>query len=97
LSPVLLAAFFWKRDTPQGGLVCISGGLVTIIGLIVLNHLGVSFELEMGATTFDFASSDYIVIPAVLVSIGLLLVVSLLTPASPDEKWSPFFESPDKD
>jgi len=91
LTPVLMAAFFWKRVTPQGGVACIAGGLATILGLIILNRVGLSFELSVGGTIFDFASSDYIVIPAVLVSIGLLVLVSFLTPASPEEKWSPFF------
>ena len=91
LTPVLMAAFFWKRVTPQGGVACIAGGLATIIGLMILNRAGLSFELLVGGTVFDFASSDYIVIPAVLVSVGLLVAVSLLTPASPEEKWGPFF------
>jgi hypothetical protein len=33
------------------------------------------------------------VVPAVLVSVGLLVIVSLMTPASPDEKWAPFFDA----
>ena len=32
-------------------------------------------------------------IPAVLVSVGLLVIVSLMTRASPDEKWAPFFDA----
>jgi hypothetical protein len=44
----------------------------------------------IGGTEFDFASSDYVVIPGVLVSISLLVIVSLLTPPSPEEKWRPF-------
>jgi hypothetical protein len=49
--------------------------------------------MTLGGTEFDFASSDYIVVPAVLVSITLLVVVSLMTPRSPEEKWSAFFQS----
>ncbi len=95
LTPVLMAAFFWKRVTPQGGVACIAGGLTTIISLMILNRAGLSFELSVGGTLFDFASSDYIVIPAVLVSVGLLVAVSYLTPASPEEKWGPFFAKAD--
>ena len=94
LTPVLMAAFFWKRVTPQGGVACIAGGLTTIVGLVIVSRMGVSFEVLLGGTVFDFASSDYIVIPAVMMSIGLLIIVSLFTPASPEEKWSPFFTSP---
>lgn len=94
LTPALLAAFLWKRVTPQGGVACIAGGLGAIVALGVLDRLGMDFTLMLGGTAFDFASSDYIVIPGVLASTGLLVVVSLLTPRSPDEKWKPFFTPP---
>jgi SSS family solute:Na+ symporter/sodium/proline symporter len=92
LTPALLAAFLWKRVTPQGGVACIAGGLVTIIGMAMLARIGVDFTMTIGGTAFDFASSDYIVIPGVLMSIGLLVGVSLLTKPSPPEKWAPFFQ-----
>ena len=92
LTPALLAAFMWKRVTPQGGVACIAGGLGTIVGLAVLNRFGIEFTMTLGGTAFDFASSDYIVIPGVIASVGLLVVVSLLTPESPEEKWRPFFQ-----
>ncbi|MFQ5744186.1 MAG: sodium:solute symporter [Acidobacteriota bacterium] len=92
LTPALLAAFVWKRVTPQGGVACIGGGLGSIVGLTVLSRLGMNFTMSLGGTDFDFASSDYIVIPGVLISLGLLVVVSLLTEPSPQGKWAPFFE-----
>jgi SSS family solute:Na+ symporter/sodium/proline symporter len=91
LTPALLAAFLWKRVTAQGGVACIAGGLGSIIGIAVLNRLGVNFALTLAGTEFDFASSEYIVIPGVMISIGLLIVVSLITKPSPEEKWNPFF------
>ena len=91
LTPALLAAFLWKRVTAQGGVACIAGGLGSIVGIKILSTLGVGFTLTIGDTPFDFSSSDYIVIPGVMISIGLLVVVSLLTPASDEEKWRPFF------
>lgn len=91
LTPALLACFLWKRVTPQGGVACIAGGLGSIVGVRLLNTLGVSFTATLSGTEFDFASSDYIVIPGVLASVGLLIVVSLLTKPSPPEKWQPFF------
>jgi len=36
--------------------------------------------------------TDYIIIPAASASILCLIVVSLLTPPSPEEKWKPFVE-----
>ncbi len=91
LTPALLACFLWKRVTAEGGVACIAGGLGSIVTLGVLGRLGVDFTLTLGGTEFDFASSDYIVIPGVLASIGLLVVVSLLTQPSAPEKWRPFF------
>lgn len=91
LTPALLACFLWKRVTPEGGVACIAGGLGSIVGIKLLNRVGMNFTVSMGGTLFDFASSDYIVIPGVLVSMSLLLVVSLLTKPSPPEKWQPFF------
>ena len=91
LTPALLAAFLWKRVTPQGGVACIAGGLGSIIGISVLSRLGVTFTMTLGGTSFDFADSTYIVIPGVIVSVSLLVVVSLLTERSPEAKWAPFF------
>ncbi len=91
LTPALLAAFLWKRVTPQGGVACIGGGLGSILGIGLLSRLGVNFTLTVGGTEFDFAGSEYIVIPGVLISMTLLVVVSLLTSPSPKEKWAPFF------
>jgi len=90
LTPALLAAFLWKRVTSQGGVACLAGGLGSILGITLLSRLGISFEVSLGGDTFDFASTDYIVIPGVLVSTLMLVVVSLLTPPSPEEKWAPF-------
>ena len=91
LTPALLAAFLWKRVTAQGGTACIAGGMITVVGLVVMSRLGMGFSLTLGGTEFDFASSDYIVIPAVLVTLSLLVGVSLATPPSPESKWEKFF------
>ncbi len=93
LTPALLAAFFWRRVTPQGGVACIAGGLGTIIGVGVLARLGTDFTVTLGGTAFDLGSSDYIVIPGVITSVTLLVVVSLLTKPSRREQWEPFFQA----
>jgi SSS family solute:Na+ symporter/sodium/proline symporter len=93
LTPALLAAFLWRRVTPQGGLACIAGGLFTIVGIKILSSLGIPFSLALGDTVFDLSSSDFIVIPGVIISTTLLVVVSLMTKPSPREKWEPFFAS----
>ena len=91
LTPALLAAFLWKRVTPAGGVACIAGGLISLLGIAILSRVSVPFVMDIGGTEFDFASSDYIVIPGVLASVTLMVVVSLLTKPSPEEKWRPFF------
>jgi solute:Na+ symporter, SSS family len=91
LTPALLAAFLWKRVTPAGGVACIAGGLGSIVGIGVLDRLGVDFTVTIGGDPFNLAGYDYIVIPGVITSITLMVVVSLLTKPSPPEKWAPFF------
>lgn len=95
LTPALLAAFLWKRVTAEGGVACIAGGLVTIVGIGLFSRIAnvrEVFTVTLGGTEFDFSSSDYIVIPGVIMSMGLLIVVSLLTKPSPQERWAPFFQ-----
>ena len=64
---------------------------MSIVGIRVLNNLGVNFNMALAGTEFDFASSDYIVIPGVIISVGLLVLVSLMTKPSEPDKWGPFF------
>jgi len=95
LTPALLAAFLWKRVTAAGGVACLAGGLTSIVGLKVLDRF-MDFEMTIGGTVFDFASSDYIVIPGVIISMGSMIVVSLLTKPSPESQWGPFFVPPEE-
>ncbi len=97
LTPALLACFLWKRVTTEGGVACIAGGMGTIVTIGVLSRLGVDFTLTILGNPFDFADSQYIVIPGVLISIGLLVGVSLFTKPSAPEKWQPFFATVDSD
>lgn len=85
LTPALVAAFTWKRATAHGAAACLFGGLTTIVGLATLGSLGVDLSLTLGGSVFDFSSSDYVVIPGVLVSVSLLIVVSLMTDAADSE------------
>ena len=93
LAPALLAAFFWKRVTRVAGVASIAAGMSTVIGITALNAiyrdaaaplniLGLSFPLD----------TDYIAIPAVIVSVSTLIVVSLLTPRPSEADWAPFFD-----
>lgn len=85
LAPVLVASFFWKRVTPAGGLSSIIAGML----VPVINKIFQVMEISIGILPVD---TDYIAIPALVASLTLLIVVSLLTKPSPPEKWKPFFD-----
>ena len=89
LAPPLLAAFFWKRVTRIAGVLSIASGMLTVVTIAVLNSifkesgtqiLGISFPMD----------TDYIAIPAVIVSVTTLVAVSLLTPKPAKEDWAEF-------
>jgi SSS family solute:Na+ symporter len=78
ITPATLAAFFWKRATPTGGVCSIgSGMLVTILWEL--------FKHPWGIPT---------VYPALALSLFSLIFVSFITPKPKEEKWRPFFTSP---
>ena len=94
LAPPLLAAFFWKRVTRTGGVASVASGMLTVIVIAVLNSvfkesaeglnvLGVAFPMD----------TDYIAIPAVIVSVTTLIVVSLLTARPEPSEWEEFAEA----
>ncbi len=94
LAPPLLAAFFWKRVTRLAGVLSIASGMLTVVAIASLNAvyqdgavrlLGVSFPMD----------TDYIAIPAVIVSVTTLVVTSLLMPKPLDSDWREFFTAPD--
>ncbi len=84
VTPALLAAFLWKRVTVAGGVSSIAAGMIVTLVFGILNSAGISN-----------LSYDYIIYPAAGASIFILIVVSLLTLHSPEEKWKPFMESGD--
>jgi SSS family solute:Na+ symporter len=85
LAPVLMASFFWKRVTPAGGVSAIAAGMI----VPVINKLMEVTNISIGIFPVD---TDYIAIPSLVASLFMLIVVSLLTKPSPEEKWKPFFE-----
>lgn len=93
LAPALLAAFFWKRVTRIAGVASIASGMLTVITIASLNAifkdaatplqvLGVSFPMD----------TDYIAIPAVIVSVSTLIIVSLATPRPDKADWEEFID-----
>ena len=91
IAPPLLAAFFWKRVTRAAGVASIASGMLTVLTITALNAmyrdsaeplriLGISFPLD----------TDYIAIPALIVSVSALVIVSLLTPRPAEADWREF-------
>jgi SSS family solute:Na+ symporter/sodium/proline symporter len=81
ITPALIAVFFWKRATTLGGVWSIFGGMsITIIWEII--------NKARGGLPFGIPA----IYPAVIFSITLLIVISLLTPKPAPEKWKPFFK-----
>jgi SSS family solute:Na+ symporter/sodium/proline symporter len=80
VTPALLAAFLWKRVTVPGGVASVAAGMIMTAVFGFLNSVGI-INLEY----------DYIIYPAGFASIIALIVVSLMTPPSPEEKWRPFW------
>ncbi|GAI16251.1 unnamed protein product, partial [marine sediment metagenome] len=75
ITPAVMAVFFWKRVTPAGGTASIGGGMI------------VTVIWEMFSKPFGIPT----VYPALFMSLFLLIIVSLLTKPSDEEKWKPFF------
>ncbi|MEM6737367.1 MAG: sodium:solute symporter family protein [Bacteroidota bacterium] len=91
LAPPLLATFFWKRVTQQGGVASILAGMLTVVIIEVLNRVYETSELDIGIMQFPF-DSQMIAIPALIASILALVMVSLLTKPTSKEVVDPFFE-----
>jgi solute:Na+ symporter, SSS family len=85
LAPVLMASFFWKRVTAAGGVASIIAGM----SVPVINKAMEVAHISLGIFPVD---TDYIAIPSLAASLLMLIVVSLLTKPSPEEKWKPFFD-----
>jgi SSS family solute:Na+ symporter/sodium/proline symporter len=94
LAPALLAAFFWKRVTRIGGVASITSGMLTVIAIATLNSIYKESAEGMNLLGISFPmDTDYIAIPAVIVSVTTLIVFSLLTPAPVQSDWEEFIEA----
>lgn len=86
VTPALLAAFLWKRTSVAGGIASIAAGMLVTIAITITNLILPKPLME----------TDYVIIPAAGVSILALILVSLMTPPPPQEKWKPFFVEVDR-
>ena len=94
LAPPLLAAFFWKRVTRIAGVLSIASGMLTVMTIAVLNSI--FKESATGPTILGITfpmDTDYIAIPAVIVTVTTLVVVSLLTAKPQESDWREFIKN----
>lgn len=84
ITPSLLAAFFWKRATAAGSVSSILAGTVITIIWNRMN-LGATVPQSLGLDTEVDA-----VIPAIIVSIAVLIIGSLATKPPDRSKLAPF-------
>ncbi len=89
VTPALLAAFLWKRATPVGGMASVAVGILATVAFAVAVNSGAEIDLGFIQVTQDNAY-DYIIYPAFILSVLTLVIVSLVTPKPPEEKWKPF-------
>jgi SSS family solute:Na+ symporter/sodium/proline symporter len=93
LAPPLIAAFFWRRVTRLAGVASIAAGMVTVMTITALNAVARDMSEPLMVLGFAFPmDTDYIAIPAVIASVSVLVVVSLLTPKPAEEDWREFVE-----
>jgi len=97
VTPALFAALTWRRATWQGGLASITlGALATIFFELVLPRVAPwVMQAAPGATGAQVFGADAWGIPSIypsaLISIGALVIVSLLTPPPKPETLEKLF------
>ena len=88
LTPSLIAAFTWKRATNEGAIASIlTGTTVTIVWTFFFPNF------EWFSTLHPFLQE--LTYPAAGLSISMLIIVSLLTPAPNKKVWGKFFNERD--
>ncbi len=84
LTPVILAAFFWKRATAAGAVASIAAGTVVTVfwDTAAVHRLFPTYIAERDA-----------ILPALLASLLCLFLVSLVTPKPTEKQLTPFAEA----
>ena len=80
ITPAIMATFFWKRVTPAAGVWSIVAGMSVTVGWEIAYKIMGHFPLSLPS-----------VYPALVSSVVMLVVVSLLGQQVPKEKWKPFY------
>ena len=90
VTPAVLATFFWKRATAAGGVTSILAGMSVTL-LWEFGDMGAKLGSMVGEGIRPLITET--VYPALLASMGCLIVVSLLSKKPDASKWQPFFKN----
>jgi len=96
ITPALFAALTWKRATRQGGLASIIGGAVAVIVFELVIPRAMPAVMVAASEGSYFGADPWgipSIYPAALISVGLLIVISLLTPPPKREELAPLFKA----
>lgn len=85
ITPVIIAAFFWRRATRMGAVASMLAGVGAALLWQTLQHFEVT-ESWADATGWHWLASLDAVLPALGLSLGVLILVSYLQPALPAEE-----------
>ena len=96
VTPALFAALTWRRATWQGGIASIVGGAAATLFLeVILPRIAPGvIQAAQGSGAGVFGGDPWgipSIYPAAIISIGLLIVVSLLTPPPKPEQLEKLF------
>jgi len=86
ITPALIAALTWKRATKAGGLASIISGSVVCIFFFVMSKVLPAAQVPEGDPW-----GVPLIYPALIASLGSLVIVSLLTPKQKEEELARFF------
>ena len=86
ITPALIAALAWKRATRAGGLASIISGSVVCIFFFVMSKVLPAAQVPEGDPW-----GIPLIYPSLIVSLGSLVIVSLLTPKPTAEELGKFF------
>ncbi len=85
ITPAVMAAFFWKRATPAGGVAAISAGMAMTLLWEVCGLANAAVWQRFG---WDAVPT---VFPALIMSVICLVGISLAGKPPDESKWKPFF------
>ncbi|MGD8376251.1 MAG: sodium:solute symporter family protein [Acidobacteriota bacterium] len=89
VTPALLAAFLWKRITPLAGTISVAAGAGTCMVFAILEKVGFH-EIPLGFWTMPL-DYEYAIYPAATASLLSMVLLTFVTPRSPEAKWRPFW------